>query len=249
MHRPAVYSAAPSAPSASPEAPHAPQLVARQPAALNVTADHQRAGLLVLAAVNGPRPAVLSRGATVALACSVAMAWSPDAVRSPHQTPCSGRSCSSVRPRSAGERSTTFGRTAMIEIDFKTGTALRYLIGHVCDLRAVAALGGSVSGRLQWQVLAGPSTLKTDGGASGRRGHHLTFLSTSRDSHGLELRSQRSPRWRRPLRRSSSPGACWRRTRDRGRSSAGVLLLLSVFFINRAVETRAVETRGAPVRT
>ena len=162
-----------------------------------------------------PRPSFYP-WATVALACGVAMAWSPDAVRSPHRLAL-GLLFIGATAFCWGA-STTFGRAAMIEIDFKTGTALRYLIGTFATF-ALAALGGNVSGRLQWQVLWAPSTLKDVVGLLVVAAITPTFLYFAWTREDLELRSQHSGRrWRRPLRRSSSPGACWETHSHRGRS-------------------------------
>jgi drug/metabolite transporter (DMT)-like permease len=94
--------------------------------------------------------------AVVALACGVALAWSPDALGSPHRL---GLGLLFIGGTAlCWGASTTFGRAAMMEIDFKTGTALRYLIGTVATF-GLAAAQGNLAARLGWSVLATRSTL------------------------------------------------------------------------------------------
>jgi drug/metabolite transporter (DMT)-like permease len=95
--------------------------------------------------------------AAVALACGVAMAWSPGRVESPHRLAL-GLVFITATALCWGA-STTFGRAAMIEIDFKTGTALRYLIGTVATF-VLAELHGNFAGRLRLDVLATPETMR-----------------------------------------------------------------------------------------
>jgi drug/metabolite transporter (DMT)-like permease len=95
--------------------------------------------------------------AAVALGCGVAMAWSPGTIESPHRLAL-GLLFIGATALCWGA-STTFGRAAMMEIDFKTGTALRYLIGTVATF-ALAAVHGGLGERLRWGVLATPATLR-----------------------------------------------------------------------------------------
>ena len=95
--------------------------------------------------------------AAVALACGVAMVWSPEGIASPHRLAL-GLLFIGATALCWGA-STTFGRAAMLEIDFKTGTALRYLIGTVATF-ALAGAHGHLAERLQWGVLTTPSTLR-----------------------------------------------------------------------------------------
>ncbi len=95
--------------------------------------------------------------AAVALACGVAMAWNPGGVESPHRL---GLGLLFIAATAlCWGASTTFGRAAMMEIDFKTGTALRYLIGTFATF-ALAGFDGNLGERLRWGVLFTPSTLK-----------------------------------------------------------------------------------------
>jgi drug/metabolite transporter (DMT)-like permease len=77
--------------------------------------------------------------AAAALVCGVALAWSSDALGSP------GRLGEGllflVGTAFCWGASTTFGRGAMVEIDFKTGTGLRYLIGTIATFVIVVARG------------------------------------------------------------------------------------------------------------
>ncbi len=103
-----------------------------------------------------PRPRFYA-WAAVALACGVAMVWTPGGVESPHRL---GLGLFFIGATAlCWGASTTFGRAAMLEIDFKTGTALRYLIGTVATF-ALASLHGNLGERLQWSLLATPSTLR-----------------------------------------------------------------------------------------
>jgi drug/metabolite transporter (DMT)-like permease len=95
--------------------------------------------------------------AAVALGCGVTMAWSPDALQAPHRLAL-GLVFITGTALCWGA-STTFGRAAMIEIDFKTGTALRYLIGTVATF-VIAALHGDVVERMRWGVLFTGPTLR-----------------------------------------------------------------------------------------
>jgi len=95
--------------------------------------------------------------AAVALACGVALAWSPGGVKSPHELAL-GLFFIAATALCWGA-STTFGRAAMMEIDFKTGTALRYLIGTVATF-VLAAAHGDLGHRLRWDVLMTASTLR-----------------------------------------------------------------------------------------
>lgn len=99
--------------------------------------------------------------AGVALLCGVALAWSPGGVQSPHRL---GLGLLFITGTAlCWGASTTFGRAAMMEIDFKTGTALRYLVGSVATL-AIVAVHGHVASRMRWDVLMTPETLRSMAG-------------------------------------------------------------------------------------
>jgi drug/metabolite transporter (DMT)-like permease len=85
------------------------------------------------------------------------MVWSPEGIASPHRLAL-GLLFIGATALCWGA-STTFGRAAMLEIDFKTGTALRYLIGTLATF-ALAGAHGQLAERLKWSVLATPSTLR-----------------------------------------------------------------------------------------
>jgi drug/metabolite transporter (DMT)-like permease len=95
--------------------------------------------------------------AALALLCGVALAWTPGGIESPHRLGLGLLFLSGTA--FCWGASTTFGRAAMMEIDFKTGTALRYLIGTVATF-TLAGLHGNLGERLRWDVLATPATLK-----------------------------------------------------------------------------------------
>jgi drug/metabolite transporter (DMT)-like permease len=180
--------------------------------------------------------------AAVALACGIAMAWSPDAVRSPHSL---GLGLLFIAATAlCWGASTTFGRAAMIEIDFKTGAALRYLIGAVATL-ALAALNGNVIERLRWSELATTSTLKDMAGLLVVAAVTPTFLYFA----GLARTRASVATFAEMAQTFASLVITWGVLGDPLsplQVAAGVLLLVSVFFINGAVET---ETTDAAART
>ncbi len=95
--------------------------------------------------------------ALVALTCGVALAWTPGGVEHPEKLGL-GLLCIAGTAFCWGA-STTFGRAAMLEIDFKTGTALRYLIGSVSTL-VLVTVHGRVAERIHWDVLMTRETLR-----------------------------------------------------------------------------------------
>jgi uncharacterized membrane protein len=118
--------------------------------------------------------------------------------------------------------STTFGRAAMLEIDFKTGTALRYLIGTLATF-ALAGAHGHLAERLRWGVLAHAVDAASDGGLARRRRDHadVPLLRGPRQDarvrgdvrrDGADVRVPRRhlgrARRRAPARTRSSPASC-----------------------------------------
>jgi len=77
--------------------------------------------------------------AVVAVLCGMVLAWSPDALNDPHVFAL-GLVFVGGTIFSWGI-STTAGRGAMLEIDFKTAVTLRYAIGAVSTLGCAAVLG------------------------------------------------------------------------------------------------------------
>jgi len=177
--------------------------------------------------------------AAVALACGIAMAWSPDAVRSPHSL---GLGLLFIAATAlCWGASTTFGRAAMIEIDFKTGAALRYLIGAVATF-ALAALNGNVVERLRWSVLVTTSTLKDMAGLLVVAAVTPTFLYFA----GLARTRASVATFAEMAQTFASLVITWGVLGDSlspQQVAAGVLLLVSVFFINGAVETTGAAAR------
>jgi drug/metabolite transporter (DMT)-like permease len=95
--------------------------------------------------------------AALALLCGVALAWTPGGIQGPRQL---GPGLLFLGGTAfCWGASTTFGRAAMVEIDFKTGTALRYLVGTAATF-ALASLHGHLGERLRWDVLGTPETMK-----------------------------------------------------------------------------------------
>jgi drug/metabolite transporter (DMT)-like permease len=179
--------------------------------------------------------------AAVALACGVAMAWTPDALESPHRLAL-GLVFIAATALCWGA-STTFGRAAMMEIDFKTGTALRYLIGTVATF-ALAAARGDLGARLQWGVLATPSTLRDMGGllvVAAITPTFLYFAGLARTKASVATFAEMSQTF-------ASLLITWGVLGDALRPHqvvAGVVLLVAVVFINRSVD--AAPARARPV--
>jgi len=167
------------------------------------------------------------------------MAWSPDAVRSPHSL---GLGLLFIAATAlCWGASTTFGRAAMIEIDFKTGAALRYLIGAVATF-ALAALNGNVVERLRWSVLVTTSTLKDMAGLLVVAAVTPTFLYFA----GLARTRASVATFAEMAQTFASLVITWGVLGDSlspQQVAAGVLLLVSVFFINGAVETTGAAAR------
>jgi drug/metabolite transporter (DMT)-like permease len=180
--------------------------------------------------------------AAAALACGVAMAWSPGALESPHRLAL-GLVFITATALCWGA-STTFGRAAMMEIDFKTGTALRYLIGTVATL-ALASVHGDLGARLQWGVLMTPSTLREMAGLLVVAAITPTFLYFA----GLARTRASVATFAEMAQTFASLVITWGVLGDALRPHqvvAGVVLLVAVAFINRSVD--AAPARELPVR-
>jgi drug/metabolite transporter (DMT)-like permease len=174
--------------------------------------------------------------AAAALACGVAMAWSPGGVESPHQLAL-GLVFIAATALCWGA-STTFGRAAMMEIDFKTGTALRYLIGTIATF-ALAAGHGDLGARLRWGVLATPSTLRQMAGLLVVAAITPTFLYFA----GLARTRASVATFAEMAQTFASLIVTWGLLGDALRPHqvvAGVVLLVAVVFIHRSVD----EARG-----
>jgi len=92
--------------------------------------------------------------AVVAVLCGMVLAWSPDALKDPHVFAL-GLVFVGGTIFSWGI-STTAGRGAMLEIDFKTAVTLRYAIGAVSTLAVVVARGVSVHRLNAGALFTGP---------------------------------------------------------------------------------------------
>jgi drug/metabolite transporter (DMT)-like permease len=171
--------------------------------------------------------------ATVALACGVALAWSPDALGSPHRLALGLLFLAGTAV--CWGASTTFGRAAMLEIDFKTGTALRYLIGTVATFVIVAA-HGDVGARLAWGVVFTPHVLRMMAGLLVAAAITPTFLYFA----GLARTQASVATFAEMAQTFASLVITWGIMGDALRPHqvlAGVVLLVAVAFINRAVES------------
>jgi drug/metabolite transporter (DMT)-like permease len=180
--------------------------------------------------------------AAVALAAGVTMAWSPDAAQTPHRLDLGLLFIAATAV--CWGASTTFGRAAMLEIDFKTGTALRYLIGTVATF-VLAAANGSVGQRLRWPELASASTLKDMMGLLVVAAITPTFLYFA----GLARTRASVATFAEMAQTFASLIITWGvlgEALSLQQIAAGAFLLVAVFFINRSVETRPTPSQDPP---
>ncbi len=170
--------------------------------------------------------------ALVALLCGVAMAWAPDALRTPSQL-LLGLAFTLATALCWGA-STTFGRGAMLEIDFKTGTALRYLIGAGATL-VIVLLHGAAGARLKLGALATGSVLKDMLGLLVVAAITPTFLYFA----GLARTKAQVATFAEMAQTFASLLITWGVLHDAlsaRQMVAGVVLLVAVAFINQSVE-------------
>jgi drug/metabolite transporter (DMT)-like permease len=174
--------------------------------------------------------------AAVALMCGVALAWTPGGVESPRRL---GLGLLFIGATAlCWGASTTFGRAAMLEIDFKTGTALRYLIGTVATFALVCVHGGPGE-RLRWGVLATSSTLTLMAGLLVVAAITPTFLYFA----GLARTKASVATFAEMAQTFASLVITWGVLGDALRPHqvvAGGLLLVAVVFIQRSAEERVV---------
>jgi drug/metabolite transporter (DMT)-like permease len=172
--------------------------------------------------------------AAVALACGAAMAWAPDALEAPHRLAL-GLIFIGATAVCWGA-STTFGRAAMIEIEFKTGAALRYLVGTVATF-ALVAVRGNVGERLRWSTLVMPSTLKDMAGlliVAAITPTFLYFAGLARTRASVATFAEMSQTFASLLITWGVMGEML----SLRQIGAGVVLLVAVYFINRSVEVK-----------
>jgi len=172
--------------------------------------------------------------AGVALLCGVAMAWSPDAVDSPHKL---GMGLLLIAATAVcWGASTTFGRGAMLEIDFKTGTSLRYAIGAGATLM-LALVHGSAFSRMRGDALATGPVLEDMLGLLLVAAITPTFLYFA----GLARTKAQVATFAEMAQTFASLLITWGVLHDALRPHqvvAGVVLLVAVAFINRSVEVK-----------
>ncbi len=183
--------------------------------------------------------------ALVALGCGVTMAWSPDAMESPHRLGVGLLFLAGTAL--CWGASTTFGRSAMLEIDFKTGTALRYLIGTVATL-ALASLHGDLAARLRWGVVLSPETLRQMAGLLVVAAITPTFLYFA----GLARTQASVATFAEMAQTLASLVITWGIMGDPlhpQQVAAGVILLVSVAFIHGSVESKRASVTSPEVRT
>jgi drug/metabolite transporter (DMT)-like permease len=170
--------------------------------------------------------------AAVALTCGVAMAFSPEAVQSPHRL---GLGFAFIGATAfCWGASTTFGRAAMIEIDFKTAVALRYLIG-ACATFVLVALRGNVGARLRLPELGTAVTLRDLGGLLVVAAITPTFLYFA----GLARTRASVATFAEMAQTFASLIITWGVLGDAlslQQIVAGIVLLAAIFFINRSVD-------------
>jgi len=127
--------------------------------------------------------------------------------------------------------STTFGRGAMMEIDFKTGTALRYLIGSVAERIHGASLATApvLKDMLGLLVVAAITpTFLYFAGLARTRAQVATFAEMAQTFASLLI--------------------TWGVLHDALSAQqvvAGIVLLVAVAFINQSVEVKATATATA----
>jgi drug/metabolite transporter (DMT)-like permease len=170
--------------------------------------------------------------AALALVCGVVMAWPRGGVESPHRLALGLLFLTGTAL--CWGASTTFGRAAMIEIDFKTGTALRYLIGVVATF-AIVAVRGDVAERLRFGVLFTPETLRQMAGLLVLAAITPTFLYFA----GLARTRASVATFAEMAQTFASLFITWGVMGEPLRPPqvlAGVVLLVTVAFIDRSVE-------------
>jgi drug/metabolite transporter (DMT)-like permease len=178
--------------------------------------------------------------AAVALACGATMAWSPEAAEAPHRLALGLLFIAGTAV--CWGASTTFGRAAMMEIDFRTGVSLRYLIGTVATF-VIAAANGNVAERLRWPVLWTASTLKDMAGLLIVAAITPTFLYFA----GLARTRASVATFAEMAQTFASLIITWGVLGEAlapQQIGAGALLLVAVFYINRSVETRPSASAG-----
>jgi drug/metabolite transporter (DMT)-like permease len=170
--------------------------------------------------------------AAVALACGVTMALPQQAVESPQRF---GLGLAFIAATAlCWGASTTFGRAAMIEIDFKTGTALRYLIGAGATL-VLAALNGNLGARLRWSALGESATLRDMAGLLIVAAITPTFLYFA----GLARTRASVATFAEMAQTFASLVITWGVLGDAlslRQGIAGAVLLVAIFFIHRSVD-------------
>jgi drug/metabolite transporter (DMT)-like permease len=180
--------------------------------------------------------------AAVALASGATMAWSPEATQTPHRLGL-GLVCIAATAVCWGA-STTFGRAAMLEIDFKTGTALRYLIGTVATFMLAVANGG-IAERLHGSALATAATMRDMMGLLVVAAITPTFLYFA----GLARTRASVATFAEMAQTFASLIITWGvlgEALSPQQIAAGTFLLVAVFFINRSVETRPTPLQDPP---
>jgi len=178
--------------------------------------------------------------AVVAIACGVALAWS-SGVEEPRKLGL-GLVCISGTALCWGA-STTFGRSAMMEIDYKTGAALRYAIGAVATF-VLASVHGDVAARLRFSVLAEPETRWQMFGLLIVAAITPTFIYFA----GLARTHASVATFAEMAQTFASLFITWGLFGDALRPHqivAGVVLLIAVAFIHRNVEGPSLSPRGA----
>jgi drug/metabolite transporter (DMT)-like permease len=170
--------------------------------------------------------------ALVALGCGVTMALPSQAIESPHRF---GQGILFIGATAfCWGASTTFGRAAMIEFDFKTGVALRYLIG-ACATFALAVVNGNVEARLRWSQLTTSATFRDMAGLLLVAAITPTFLYFA----GLARTRASVATFAEMAQTFASLIITWGVLGDAlslQQVVAGAALLVAIFFINRSVD-------------
>jgi len=129
----------------------------------------------------------------------------------------------------------------MIEIDFKTAVALRYLIG-ACATFVLVALKGNVGARLRLPLLGEPATLRDMAGLLVVAAITPTFLYFA----GLARTRASVATFAEMAQTFASLIITWGVLGDalsQRQVVAGALLLVAIFFINRSVDAPPTPVR------
>jgi drug/metabolite transporter (DMT)-like permease len=170
--------------------------------------------------------------AAVALLCGLAMAVDPEGLRRPSDNLAVGLACVGATALCWGA-STTFGRGAMLQIDFATGAGLRYIVGFI-TMSTVIAVRGETS-LLHFGALSNPANAKALALlvlVSGVTPTFIYFSGLARSKASVATFAEMAQTFASLLITWGYMGQALTPLQ----LGAGVVLLTSVWFINRTVD-------------